>query len=537
MDEVAGGIWLTSAILEQVLEQIHAIPSAKIDSFKEGVMGETRGRAWVPNPGPQTEAVFTQADELFYGGQAGGGKTDLIFGLALTEHQNSLILRRTNKEADKLPARLEEILGTDKGLNRQLGIWKVNKRQTIDLGGCQLEGDKQKRKGIPHDLKAFDEIADFSETQYTFISAWNRSVDPSQRCRIVCTGNPPTTAMGFWVIKRWAAWLDPRHPNPAKDGELRWYTLDTDTGKEMEVEGPGPHLINGEEIVARSRTFIRAALSDNPDLAQTNYDSVLAALPERERLAYREGLFSASMVDQLGQAIPTDWVQLAQDRWTSKPEEAIPMCAIGVDCTGGGKDPMVMAPRYDAWFAPLIEIPGREFDIEKMGQQAAGHVVAVRRNKALVVIDLGGGYGSSTYEQLRENEIECYGYKGSESFGGRARDSKLAFRNTRSAAIWRFREALDPSQPGGSDIALPDDAELVADLTSPTYEVVSGKICIESKEHVCERLGRSTDKGDAVVMCWFQGPRHETNALEFIETQQRHRKRGQAPKVIMRKRR
>ena len=38
--------------------------------------------AWVPNPGPQTQAFLCEADELFYGGEAGGGKTDLGIGLS-----------------------------------------------------------------------------------------------------------------------------------------------------------------------------------------------------------------------------------------------------------------------------------------------------------------------------------------------------------------------------------------------------------------------------------------------------------------------
>ena len=29
---------------------------------------------WHPSPGPQTDAYFSEADELLYGGQAGGGK-------------------------------------------------------------------------------------------------------------------------------------------------------------------------------------------------------------------------------------------------------------------------------------------------------------------------------------------------------------------------------------------------------------------------------------------------------------------------------
>jgi hypothetical protein len=37
-------------------------------------------------------------------------------------------------------------------------------------------------------------------------------------------------------------------------------------------------MIEEEEVYARSRTFIRATLSDNPDLARTNYAASLAAL-------------------------------------------------------------------------------------------------------------------------------------------------------------------------------------------------------------------------------------------------------------------
>ena len=58
-----------------------------------------------------------------------------------------------------------------------------------------------------------------------------------------------------------------------------WFT--TVAGEDREVDGPGPHMIDGEHVYARSRTFIRATLSDNPDLAQTNYASVLAKSPGR----------------------------------------------------------------------------------------------------------------------------------------------------------------------------------------------------------------------------------------------------------------
>ena len=520
--------------LEDLVAQLRGMPEDKLEAITAEAKEATRHLKWVPNPGPQTAAYFSEADELFYGGQAGGGKTDLLMGLAIDQHKRSLIMRRTNTEAEKLPDRMIEILKTDSGLRRSPSIvWRLAEDRVIDMGGCQLEADKQKRKGIPHDLKGFDEIGDFTKTQYTFIIAWNRSADPKQRCRVVCTGNPPTDPEGYWVIERWAAWLDPKHPRPAKDGELRWYTTDPTTGKEIEVDGRGPHPIGGEMIEARSRTFIRAKLEDNPDLAATNYDSVLAALPERERLAYRDGRFDLALDDRLGQVIPTQWVMMAQERWTPNPPAGIPMCALAADMTGGGRDPMVIQPRYDSYFPEPTVIPADRFDITRMSQQAAGEIVAVRREKALVVIDLGGGYGSGTFEHLQDNECEVIGYKGSEGTTERSADSSIPFRNQRSAAIWKLREALDPSQPGGSDIALPDDPELRADLCAPTYVVRNNTIVVESKEDVVDRLGRSTDKGDAVTMCWYRGKRMSTHALELVEGQQRHMKRGQAPKVVM----
>ncbi len=517
--------------LDEILTRLNGMPEEQRKAVERETLEITKDLLWIPNPGPQRKAYYCEADELFYGGQAGGGKTDLIIGLSLTAHKRSLVLRRTNKEAEKLPDRYIEVLGTEEGLNRNTG-WRIGDR-IIDIGGCQLEGDKQKRKGIPHDLKAFDEIADFTESQFTFICAWNRSADPNQRCRVVCTGNPPTDPEGYWVIRRWAAWLDPTHPNPAKDGELRWYTTDPKTGKEIEVDGRGPHNIGGEQILARSRTFIRSTLSDNPDLAMTDYDSVLAALPERERLAYREGRFDLAMQDRLGQTIPTAWVRAAQARWTERPPTGIPMCALGVDMTGAGKDPMVLAPRYDGWFAPPIEVPASRFDEERLSSQAAGEIVAVRRDDAVVVIDLGGGYGGGTYEWLNDNKIATVGYKGSAGTGARSKDSSIPFHNVRSEAIWRMREALDPSQPGGSPIALPTDSELTADLCAPTYKIENNTIKVEAKEHVVDRIGRSTDKGDAVVMAWYSGPRESTHALEFIEQRRRHEMRGQAPKVVL----
>ena len=41
---------------------------------------------WAPLPGQQTLAYDSEADELFYGGAAGGAKSDLLLGLGLPAH-------------------------------------------------------------------------------------------------------------------------------------------------------------------------------------------------------------------------------------------------------------------------------------------------------------------------------------------------------------------------------------------------------------------------------------------------------------------
>jgi hypothetical protein len=510
-----------SNMLDEILARLEKMPPKDQAKIKKAALELRQKMIWVPNPGPQTDAYYSEADELLFGGEAGGGKTGLIIGLSLTSHQRSLVLRRTNKEAESLFEEYTKTIGSTIGMNMQKG-WRYDGR-IVDIGGCQLEEDKQKRKGIAHDLKAFDELVDFTESQYEFIIAWNRSTDEDQRCRIVATTNPPTRPEGMWVVRRWAPWLDPKHPRPAKEGELRWFT--TIEGKDTEVDGPGPHVVDGREVMAKSRTFIRSKLSDNPDLMRTDYGARLDALPEELRKAYREGRFDASLKDAPFQAIPTDWIRAAMARWRSNAPVGVPQCGMGVDASGGGDDPMVIAIRHDGWYAPMIEVAGKEIPIDRAGKFCAGLIVSYRRPPCVVVVDMGGGYGGSIYEQLNENDIDVIAHKGSEKSVRRTKDQLLSFRNKRSEAIWKFREALDPSQPGGSPIALPDDQLLLADLAAPTFKVVGTELQVEPKEDVCKRLQRSTDRGDAVVMAWTAGPTYLTDGTEW-EARAREMRRG-----------
>lgn len=491
---------MTASLLDEILARLQTMPVSEKQQLTAIAVEASKDLLWVPNSGPQSRAVDTPADQTFYGGEAGGGKTDLICGLALTAHDQSLLLRRTDKDTLGLEERLVDIVGNRDGYNGQKKLWRRPGGSMIEIGGCQYENDKQKYKGRPHDLIAFDEIADFTETQFRFIIGWNRSADKMQRCRVVCSGNPPTTPEGLWVLKYWAPWLDDTHHNPAKDGELRWFT--TIDGQDYECDGPDPVEVGGELVKPLSRTFIRARLSDNPDLAATNYSSVLAALPEELRAAYRDGSFNVVQKDAAFQTIPTEWIKAAQARWTPEPPKGFGMSVLSHDVALGGGDANTHARRHGHWFDKVLSERLKGF-VDPI--DLAAKDISLMRDGAGIVIDMGGGYGSGVYSHLKQNVqgVTLYAHNGSESSGKRTRDGKLKFANKRAEVYWKFREALEPNL--GEPIALPPDPELLADLSAPTWKLGRNGIILEEKSAIKGRLGRSPDKGDAVVNAWSYG--------------------------------
>lgn len=206
---------------------------------------------WIPQQGPQEAAFYSEADILFYGGAAGGGKTDLLLGLSLTNQQHSIIFRREAVQLIGIEERMTAILGTRKGYNSQDGIWRLPQGKVLELGSVKEPGDWVKYQGRAHDAKLFDEICHFTEMQFRTLIGWLRTDRPDIRQRVVCAGNPPTTAEGEWVKRYWAAWLDPNHPNPAQAGELRWYVTN-EKGEDEEVPNNEPVMVGHDLVTPQS---------------------------------------------------------------------------------------------------------------------------------------------------------------------------------------------------------------------------------------------------------------------------------------------
>lgn len=240
------------------------------------------------------------------------------------------------------------------------------------------------------------------------------------------------------------------------------------------------------------------------------------------------GRFYASATDSV---IPLPWIEMAVDRWlalrdqidTEHPRSPVVknskypivdvdlLTHLGVDCGYGG-DANAIAYRY----GPMIR--NVEAYVEANTMALAGRLKAMleRCRAAKAVIDVIG-YGAGVVDRLREQGLGGRvipfnaGSAARESNGEPMMDQAeiMSFVNLRSAAWWHLRELLDPSANENPDtqLLLPPDDTLIGDLTAPKWGVTSaGKIKIEEKDDIRKRLGRSTDKGDAVVQSFAKVP-------------------------------
>lgn len=462
---------------------------------------------WAPLPGPQSRAYESEADVTGYGGAAGGGKSYLEIGLGVTRHRRSIIFRREAEQTRDLWQKLSEACGQHGRPNENLLVYRdLPGGRYVRLAGCKNPNDWKKYQGQAHDLYCFDEATEFLESQVRTLIAWNRTTVPGQRCRVVLAFNPPTTPEGEWVIQFFAPWLDDTHPSPAEPGELRWYA--TVDGEEIECADGDPFehvcpIHDGETIQPRSRTFFPARLEDNPLLEATGYRSQLQGLPEPLRSQMLYGDFTVGMQDDPWQVIPTAWVRAAQARWTPNPPDGAEVSQVGFDVAQGGSDNTVIARRYGSYFADLEVIPGAEVPDAEVN---AGHVTRAMVDGGVAWVD-ADGIGSSTYFLAKATlKQSVKAYQGSAPTQWRDKARVLEFVNTRSAAWWALREALDPAS--GLNLALPPSRNLRVELCSPKWEKLATGVKIEPKKDIKKRLGRSTDEADAVVMAWWGAERN-----------------------------
>lgn len=197
-----------------------------------------------PHPGPQSEFLGLGNREAFYGGAAGGGKSDALLMGALEyvhlPNYAALILRRTFADLalpDAIMSRAEQwLIGTKAKWNGQEKTWTFPSGATLTFGYLENEKDKYRYQGSAFQFIGFDELTQFTETQYLYLFSRLRRLE----------GSP----------------IPPRMRSASNPG------------------GEGHDWVKARFVLSddASRVFIPARLSDNPSLDQEDYIESLKEL-------------------------------------------------------------------------------------------------------------------------------------------------------------------------------------------------------------------------------------------------------------------
>lgn len=177
------------------------------------------------------------APEVLFGGAAGGGKSDAMLMAALqyvhVKAYSALILRRTYpqlaQEGGLIPRSQEWLAGTDAKWSAVDKTWTFPSGAVLAFGHMAYETTKYDYQSGEYQFIGFEELTQFSETQYRYMhSRTRRLLDSDIPIRVFSTSNPGGIGHD-WVRARF-----------------------------IDAQDPG-------------RAFIASALDDNPSLDRESY--------------------------------------------------------------------------------------------------------------------------------------------------------------------------------------------------------------------------------------------------------------------------
>jgi len=236
---------------------------------------------YIPHEPTEKQAKFLfQSDYLegFYGGAARGGKTDALLMAALQyvtiPNYAALLLRRTYTDLslpDALMDRAERwFLTSDASWHEKTKTWTFPSGATLTFGFLESERDKYRYQGAALQYVGFDELSQFTESQYSYLfSRLTRLEGVNIPLRMRTASNPG--GIGHEWVKR------------------RFIT---------------PPI---EDMQKQNRFFIPAFLEDNPYVDQEAYEKSLNRLDPVTREQLRHGNWDIAIA---GNMFKREWFEI-----------------------------------------------------------------------------------------------------------------------------------------------------------------------------------------------------------------------------------
>lgn len=235
---------------------------------------------YIPQSPTPRQKLFLDLDnklEVFYGGAAGGGKSSALLMAALKyvhiPNYAALLLRRSYTDLSLPGALMDRSHQWLNGKAHWSGMdkkWTFPSGATLTFGYLANENDKFQYQSSEFQFIGFDELSQFTETQYTYLFSRLRRLKESNVPLRLRSGSNPGGTGGRWVKERFIP--DDFTPDWALE-ERVW-------------EKDGEDEETGDVI---KRFFVPARLDDNPHLDQHEYELSLRNLDPVTRAQLRRG--------------------------------------------------------------------------------------------------------------------------------------------------------------------------------------------------------------------------------------------------------
>lgn len=332
---------------------------------------------WIPQPGPQLAALEADwCDELFYGGERGGGKSDFQLGfqedgaLRYGDKWRGIMFRKTYPELEELQARASEVFSVSGAVFKAQpsadypfsNCWYFPGGASVKMRYIEREKDYGRYHGHQYTGISFDEVTEYA-TPFALLKMLSTLRSPhGVPCSVRLTGNPGGVGH-IWVKSRYISIAPPMTP----------YT-DPETGF--------------------TRMFVPSRTSDNAILLKNdpNYRNRLMAATggnEALRKAWLEGnwdIVAGAFFDCWDSTkhvikpfkIPEEWTRFRSGDWGSARPFSFGYWAVVQDAfeTPCGKIlPRGALVRYREWYGAKDSINepnvGLKIPAEEVGNRLA----------------------------------------------------------------------------------------------------------------------------------------------------------------------